>query len=363
MTNMNNFSPDWISAPGATILDLLEERGYSVRSFADATNRGVQEVSRLLYGIERLNEDWAHKLATVLGSTPGFWIRRETQYREDLERLSSQAQEDEAKEWLREIPTKDMARFGWINAGSTAQDSMAGALAFFGVGSVSSWRRHYGGELTSAAFRSSTAFETKVGGVAAWLRQGEISATEIDCAPWNAAMFRQALSEAKALTRISDPCAFIPQLVEAFSKCGVAVVIARAPSGCRASGATRFLSQNKAVMLLSFRYLTDDQFWFTVFHEAGHLLLHTHNQLFLEGVEASYPDAETEANYFSKEVLFTQTGLAEIKTIPLNQFSIARLAKRLGVCPGLVVGQLQELGRVPYKHFNYLKIRYSWSND
>lgn len=76
MTNMTDFAPDWISAPGATMLDLLEQRGHSVRSFAEAANRGVREVSRLLYGIEELNEGWACDLASILGSTPGFWMRR-----------------------------------------------------------------------------------------------------------------------------------------------------------------------------------------------------------------------------------------------------------------------------------------------
>lgn len=344
------------------MLDLLEQRGHSVRSFAEAANRGVREVSRLLYGIEELNEGWACDLASILGSTPGFWMRREAQYRADLGRLSTRAQGNEASEWLKEVPLKEMARFGWIKSNNTEQDKLAEALAFFGVGSVKAWNHHYGRKLASAAFRSSTAFETRMAALAAWLRHGEISATEIDCNPWDAILFRQTLDETKTLTRIGDPQIFIPKLVEAFSMCGVAVVVARAPTGCRASGATRFLTPNKAVMLLSFRYLTDDQFWFTVFHEAGHLLLHAHNELFLEGIDTNHPEAETEANEFSKNILFTQTGFSALQTIPLNQFSITRLAKKLNICPGLVVGQLQDMKRIPYKHFNYLKTRYSWSS-
>ena len=34
--------------------------------------------------------------------------------------------------------------------------------------------------------------------------------------------------------------------------------------------------------MLSFRYLTDDQFWFTFFHEIGHLLLSGETGFFLE---------------------------------------------------------------------------------
>jgi len=143
----------------------------------------------------------------------------------------------------------------------------------------------------------------------------------------------------------------------------VAVVIERAPSGCRASGATKFLSPKKALMLLSFRHLSDDQFWFTVFHEAGHLVLHAQDGLFLEGIETADSTAEDAADEFARLNLFTEVGLKELQSLPLNHFAIARFAKRLGVAAGLVVGQLQNMKRIPYGHFNYLKARYSWRDE
>jgi Zn-dependent peptidase ImmA (M78 family) len=135
------------------------------------------------------------------------------------------------------------------------------------------------------------------------------------------------------------------------------------PDGCRASGATKFLTPKKALMLLSFRYLADDQFWFTVFHEAGHLLLHANDKIFLEGVDIANIDAEREADEFAATTLFTKIGLIQLQTLPLNHFAIARFAKRIGIAPGVVVGQLQEMKRIPHKHFNYLKARYEWDEQ
>jgi len=112
--------------------------------------------------------------------------------------------------------------------------------------------------------------------------------------------------------------------------------------------------------LLSFRYLADDQFWFSVFHEIGHLLLHSRDGIFLEGIETANEKMEVEANEFACLHLLTEVGLRQLHSVPLNHFAIARLAKRLDVSPGVVVGQLQEMGRVPYHHFNYLKARYEW---
>ena len=81
------------------------------------------------------------------------------------------------------------------------------------------------------------------------------------------------------------------------------MVIVPAPSGCKVSGATLFPQQDKALLLLSFRYLSDDHFWFSFFHEVGHLLLHGIEKIFLEGVDEINQNDEEEANKFAAELL------------------------------------------------------------
>src|SRR6202041_81041 len=96
---------------------------------------------------------------------------------------------------------------------------------------------------------------------------------------------------------------FLHDLKESCAASGVAVAIVRAPNGCRASGAARVLSQEKALIQLSFRYLSDDQFWFTFFHEAGHLLLHGDRGFFVEGINTPTTREEQEANEFAARTL------------------------------------------------------------
>jgi HTH-type transcriptional regulator/antitoxin HigA len=359
----DRFEPNWISPPGATVHDLLKERGCTVYEFAEASETDVHSVARLIFGLEKLDEQWASKLASVLGSSPTFWLRRERQYRDDLDKLSSHSSGEDLRSWLEEVPVRDMIKWGWIDDGDDRHRTLTNVLSFFGVSSLDSWKLRYEPILCTTALRKSTKFSSRLPAVAAWLRQGEILASEIDCAPWNPGRLSHVLEEARTLTRIGDPTEFVPRLTKLFASSGVAVVIARAPSGCPVSGAVRFIDSDQALMLLSFRYLSDDQFWFTVFHEAGHLILHEHDELFLEGIQRVQNRAETEADEFAKVKLFGVRGIAALTEIPLNKFSIARFARRTGVSPGLIVGQLQEMGRVPYKHFNYLKTRYSWAHD
>lgn len=357
---MNAFEPKWATPPGATVLDLLQERGLPVGHLATAAHRDVHEVSRLLYGLAPLDEAWAASLANVLGSTASFWLRREEQYRADLKRLCPAA--GAPHQWLDELPVRDMVKFGWMKGGQTAEETFLNACAFLGVSTPQAFERKYERLVGEAAYRRSNAFKTNAAAVAAWLRQGEIEAASVDCEPWSEDKLVAALRDIRALTRVSDPGAFIPALQRLMAECGVAVVIARAPEGCRASGATRFLTPKKALIQLSFRYLADDQFWFTVFHEIGHLVLHAHEEVFLEGIEERHSQAETEADEFALEKLFEEVGLEALDAVIPNKFDIARLARRAGISPGLVVGQLQEQKRIPYRHFNFMKVRYAWQD-
>jgi hypothetical protein len=209
--------------------------------------------------------------------------------------------------------------------------------------------------------------------VAAWLRQGEIEAEDLSCDVWNPSAFQAVLGKLRQLTRQKDPNVFVPQLQQACASAGVAVVVARAPSGCRASGAVRFLSEEKTLLQLSFRYLTDDHFWFTFFHEAGHLLLHKDRIAFLQAVRGDYQgllegadslsdEEEEEANRFAAEHLVPRRFQESLAQVRLATAPIIRLASVLGISPGIVVGQLQHMGRLRPNQFNSLKRRYRWQD-
>ena len=67
---------------------------------------------------------------------------------------------------------------------------------------------------------------------------------------------------------------------------GVVVLLIPELKGPHLSGAVRWLG-NKAVIQLSLRHRKDDQFWFTFFHEAGHLLTGSRRRDYVERRRAS----------------------------------------------------------------------------
>lgn len=361
MTPSVSFEPDWVSAPGETIVELLNQSGLSVSDLALKLSQSENFIQALLGGSASLSHDVALALEHSIGGSAQFWMNREVQYRHDLAALQSAGPLMGPDEFLEALPTNEMISFGWISSTSSMAASVASCLAFFDVPNIGTWQSRYFESTAIAAFRSSPTFESKKGPVSAWLRWGEIQAARAICKPWNAEDFQKVLATIRKLTRLKDPASFLPRLQDICQRCGVAVVVAKAPTGCRASGAARFLSSRRAMILLSFRHLTDDHFWFSFFHEAAHLLLHDKTQVFIDGDEESALLQEQQANDFAADCLISGKQRFILDSIPVNSRSIIRFALRVGVAPGIVVGQLQHAGRLKRNQLNSLKRRYKWS--
>lgn len=362
MVDNITFHPFWSSPPGETVADLLEERNLSLREFAKQIGLTVDYISDLLQGSTPITIDIAQRLEQAFGVSAAFWMKRESQYREDMSRLLQEEPSSTTEEWIKELPIKDMIKFGWLKPVQNTTEKFTACLKYFGVPNVAAWHDTYSNVLETTAFRTSPSFDSKSGAVAAWLRRGEIESALIECKSWSATNFCNALEDIRALTRKRDPNIFIPEVKNLCAECGVAVVIARAPTGCSASGATLFLSPNKALLLLSFRYLSDDQFWFSFFHEAGHLILHGKDGLFLEGMESCSNKEEQEANSFASNTLIPEQYQAELAKLPLDGREVIRFARKVGVSPGIVAGQLQHLDLITRRQLNNLKTRFSWSD-
>jgi plasmid maintenance system antidote protein VapI/Zn-dependent peptidase ImmA (M78 family) len=365
MSENATFTPDWVSPPGDTIAAILDERGISRAEFAAAMRWLRSDIDALIWGNAAITGDLARRLAGVLGATATFWMRREASYRKDLKRLESVARSGHCLEWLGHIPAKEMAELGWIRPSAGKAGSAAACLQFFGVPSAKNWQDAYKDTLQAIAFRTSKSFPSEQAAVAAWLRQGEIRAAEIECDRWDPTRFRSELFGIRALTREEDPQEFLPELVRRCAACGVAVVVLRAPKMCKASGAARFLTANNPMLLLSGRHLSDDHFWFTFYHEAGHLVLHGKKFIFVDGLRSDdnlSSEEEDDANRFATDVLIPPEHQSDLLRLTANKLKVMRFAKRIGISRGVVVGQLQHRGIIGRDQLNGLKYRFRWAD-
>ena len=356
MKARTEFQHNWISAPGDTISDILSERKLSVGELAKRMDCRQVDLIDLIQGRAVVTLAIARQLEKVLGASVEYWMTRDYQYRHDVERLHMHE-----RAWIKQLPLSDMIRFGWIRPTPHPKDEADACLRFFDVNTISEWREKYSKVHNLAAFRTSSTFDSSPAAVAAWLRQGEILSQRIETAAWSRTGLESAIQGLRSLTRIKEPSVFLPKLVADCAKNGVAVIVVRAPSGCRASGATRFMTAEKALIQLSFRYLSDDQFWFSFFHELGHLLLHPHTSFFLEGIEGTNELEEKQASDFAAEVLIPRRYRERLMNMTRNSKSVIRFAVEIGVSPGIVVGQLQHFKKIESSQLNKLKRHFVWA--
>ncbi len=336
------------------------KKGISSNEFTERLDLKEDFAIGLILGDSRIEENVANKLAEILGGTIGFWLNRERNYRSELVRLAKEMKETEAEEWLRSLSPKSLVKKGWVTL-NPGENIIQACLRFFEVQSIADWRRKYHGELALASFRKSPTFATHLAPTATWFRRCEVLSQQQDLSGWCPKTFLEKLPEIRELVRLKSPERFFPLLKTICSSAGVAVVVEEAPKGCAASGATRFLSNGRPVIMLSLRHKTDDHFWFTFFHEAAHLLLHRDaiNLDFTDDLKVSVDNAECEANEFSEKILIPEEIESEFYSINYNTRrtgkDILRFARHARLSPGVVVGQLQFRRNLSWNRLNSYK--------
>ena len=191
--------------------------------------------------------------------------------------------------------------------------------------------------------------------------KGELEAQKIVCKPFNENQFRNALSQIRALTT-HPPETFQPETVCLCAESGIAVTFVPELPQIRVNGATWWLNPQKAVIQLSLRYKSNDQLWFSFFHEAGHILLHGKKEIFIE--DDNGDTKEGEANNFAADILIPPARLQQItKFNRISKMAIKDFASEIGIAPGIVVGRLQHDGNLPPSHCNDLKRRLRWASN
>lgn len=370
-TVQNQYTPDYVSPPGETLEEIIEEKGMSQAELAERTGRPKKTISEIINGKAALTPETALQLERVLGIPASFWNNREKQYREALAHQEEKKRLKNQVSWLKQIPVRDMIKLQWIQFYEDKVTQLREVLNFFAVASPEQWEEICGKTLL-VDYRKSNAFESDHSAVAAWLRKGEIDAEEIVCADYDASKFKIALQKIRALT-IESPEVFQPAMVQLCAESGVALVFVPQLPKTRTCGATRWLSPKKALIQLSLRYKTNDHFWFSFFHEAGHILLHGKRDIFLEGQniqdkskqDKSKQDKETEADNFAANLLISPNELRQFieSHKRFSKEDIKQFALLIGIAPGIVVGRLQNDKKILNSHCNGLKQRFEWTQS
>ena len=351
----------FLSKPGDTILDTIETLKMTQAELAERMGKTPSKINDLITGKEPITINTALQLETVLGLPASFMLKREANYRERLARIEEEEKLSCWIPWAQFHPVKELKKCGFISTADTGHATVKELLKFYGIATPQQWESIYLQQYTSARFRKSEAFETKGASITSWLRMGEIEMNKLQLPEYNKDVFKQVVSDVRDLV-MKHPENFAKQLQQKCMNAGVALVYTQCLPKAPVSGAARWVGGNPLIQL-SDRYKTNDHFWFTFYHEAGHILLHGKKEVFLEEVEDHTLDEEkeTEADRFASKWLLPDEFENDIKH-PVSEKNIMDVARKYRTHPGIVVGRLQKIKAVPYSFGYGLKEKLSLFN-
>jgi HTH-type transcriptional regulator/antitoxin HigA len=350
MSTKNQYFPQSVPHPGIDLAEKLEELTMGPKEFAIRTDKPEKTIIAILNGNSSITPDMAVQFENVLKIPAHFWLNRQRNYDEFRAREERQEILQDSIEWAKKFPLKEMLEKNWITVADTIEEKTASLLYFFGLSSHNAWENYYCNQQLKVAFRISLAQTKEPYALSAWLRMGELQALELKCSNYNEKSFKEALLSIKSLMA-NHPDDFFIKLQSICLNVGVKVVYTPCLPKAPISGSTRWLNDDFPLIQLTGRYKRNDNFWFTFFHEAGHILIHGKKDIFLESIDYSDKDLEKEkeADDFAIKWTFSKSEQEKVmKKNIITENDIIEFAKEFNTHPAMIIGRLQYEKIIPY---------------
>ena len=358
-TKKTGISRDLIIHPGETIAELLENRGMTQAELAARAGVSAAFVSNVIAGKKNISSEFAFALEYVFGVPKTFWMNLQTHYEAELLEYEECQTVSEVEKTVRKAlceVVKHLRHAGKIPDDEPLVDSILSLRRFFAVSSLLNLKQI----VPNGVFRmANAAVDPYVLG--AWIRICQLSESETDS---------ETRLTSDNLDRLIDELKGVMRDINADIQKDIHLVMARygidfsIVQNFRGAPVQGYLSRKKSGayhMSLTIRGSYADIFWFSLFHEIGHIV---NGDI---GKASSYIDGGTDeekegaADRFASEKLLNP---AEYETfVGKNDFGIEAIkefADSQKVMPFIVIGRLQKEKRLDYRYYSDYKIRYKW---
>lgn len=349
MKPTNQYSPDIVFHPASTLNEKLEELGMSRKEFAVRTGKPEKTIIAVLKEESSLTPEMAVLFEKVTQIPAQFWINKQARYNEYLARKKHQEAIAEASEWTKQFPYAEMAKLNWVVSTRNVMEKTINLLDYFGVASHIAWEKLYVETELKVAAYTSLKQSHQTHAISAWLRQGEIQAKEIDAPVFDVKKLKRNIPAMRQLMMV-QPINFFIHLQELCLQAGVVLLFTPKLPKVPLSGSTRWIN-NTPLIQLTARYKKNDSFWFTFFHELGHIILHGKKYISLENVDfaGADPEKEEEAHQFAISHTFTLEQENEVlENTTITEQDIINYAKKFNTHPAMIIGRLQHDGYIHY---------------
>lgn len=355
MTPANQYIPDIVFHPATTLNEKLNEMGMSIKEFALRTGKPEKTIIAVLKEESSLTPEMAILFENVTQIPAKFWINKQARYNEYVARRKHDEAIKNATEWAKKFPYSEMAKNNWVQPTRKIEDKTINLLNYFGIASHRAWEKLYVETELKVAAYTSLKQTHQPHAISAWLRKGELQAKQIDVPAFNIKTLKSSIPQMRQLM-VEQPSGFFEQLQTLCLNAGVVLLFTPKLPKVPLSGSTRWLN-NTPLIQMTARYKRNDNFWFTFFHELGHIILHGKKYISLENVDFAAADAgkEEEAHEFAIKHTFTKQQEKEIlQNQIITEQDIIGYAEKFNTHPAMIIGRLQHDGFIHYsvgRHF------------
>ena len=290
--------------PGETLEEKLQEMGMGVKEFATRVSKPEKTIIAVLKGKSSITPDMALSFELVTRIPADMWLRYQKNYDEYMARKNREKTLQEGLTWAEKFPLDEIRRLGWLtkfgSPGGQPKDVVETLCLFFSVSSPKGWEDFYLNQRLRVAFRITLAESCDPYALSAWLRQGEIQADEISLpTKYTAKALKNALTTISEVRKSSE-AEYENTVSTLLADAGVKLIFTDTLTSDPVKGSSRYIGGVPCIQLSKSFESTDD-FWHTLFHEIGHILLHGKKDIFIENVEYGdkNPEKEQEADEFA----------------------------------------------------------------
>lgn len=349
---MATYKPFVNLGPGDTIREELEHYGWEQRDLADIMGMSEKHISHLVKNKVPVTYETACLLSKVFRQDPQFWLNLDASYRQRMEE-SAKVKETTAKALIyRYMPVRDLRKA--VGLPRNVDGLVAAVKDFWHVPDLD-----FGFlERKAVCFRRSEAYANfNPYHALAWLQWARNSlADNLPAQPYDRKALAAVADRLSTYTVSQDG---VTSFLADLRCCGVAFGQFDHFEHTYTDGAAFFEDHHPAILYTA-RHNRIDNFWFTMAHELGHVLLHEHDEgdVFIDSLEnLDLSDRrEKAADAFAGTCLKNDQILEAFASV--QRTSVARIrsvAQSLGLHPGIVAGCLQHHNKAAWTSFHKLK--------
>ncbi len=359
---MNGLSIEVLSHPGETLQEILESNNMTQKELAARIDVTPKHINQIIAGLVGISAEVAFRLEKVFNLSAKFWMNLQSKYdSEKMELLEEIEVTDKEIAVFQNDIHKQLVHWGYIENKENTQKKIVQMRDFLGVSNLLNIDKTI---LANALFRKSLALNTNNFALAAWMKICEIETDGVDTnKTLNIERLKSNINIIRSLNTCPNPNAIVEKLVEIFSDCGIAFAVVRNVKGAPVQGFIRKIN-NKMRLCVTLRNKYSDIFWFTLFHEIGHLLSVGGEEFFVDFSSTEITTQERNADKFATETLLSPQAYSKfVRGGDFSKWSICNFSQRNGILPGILVGRLQHDKVIPNSYCNDLRTQYIWATN